>query len=175
MLSSREYMATGGILPCCFSCNGCNRASSEPIAKYLQDRYFWYLAYLHCLLRGGRNMSASRTKYGRWRTFCIDTGRGAAGDAGRFFHRCRPCHGISTQTKLPVEAFLTGRFAQIERVRAAYDTVSVFCHKEPGIEGRYAEKRYCGDDDSIKSYFYRRREKSDLIQICGDRFRRSEG
>ena len=54
-----------------FHAMGVTGASSEPVVKYLQDRYFCILptSTVYC---AGRNMSARRTKYGRWRTFCID-------------------------------------------------------------------------------------------------------
>ena len=54
-----------------FHAMGVTGASSEPIARYLQDRYFCILptSTVYC---EGQNMSASWTKYGRGRTFCID-------------------------------------------------------------------------------------------------------
>ena len=55
-----------------FHAMGVTGASSEPIARYLQDRYFCILPPPPFTARG-RNMSASWTKYGRWRAIC--TGR----------------------------------------------------------------------------------------------------
>ena len=54
-----------------FHAMGVTGASSEPIARYLQDRYFCILptSTVYC---EGQKLSASWTKYGRWRTFCID-------------------------------------------------------------------------------------------------------
>ena len=54
-----------------FHAMGVTGASSEPVVKYLQDRYFCILPPPPFTVPG-RNMSARRTKYGRWRTFCID-------------------------------------------------------------------------------------------------------
>ena len=77
-----------------FHAMGVTGASSEPIARYLQDRYFCILAHLHRLLRGAEIcQQAGRNTAGGG--LSASTGRGAAGDGGRFFHRCRPCHGVS--------------------------------------------------------------------------------
>lgn len=77
-----------------FHAMGVTGASSEPIAKYLQDRYFCILptSTVYCegaeiCQQAGRNTAGGGLS--------ASTGRGTAGNDGRFFHRYRPCLGVS--------------------------------------------------------------------------------
>ena len=76
-----------------FHAMGVTGASSEPIARYLQGRYFCtcppppFTRGAEICQQAGRNTAGGGLS--------ASTGRGAAGDGGRFFHRCRPCHGVS--------------------------------------------------------------------------------
>ena len=102
-------------------------------------------------------MSASWTKYGRWRTFCID----------REWRRWRWWSASSigadlamtflTQTKLPVEhAFFDGgQFAQIGKgTRRIMTPFLYFAIKSLyWSKGGTLKKILWCDDDSIKSYF----------------------
>lgn len=54
-----------------FHAMGVTGASSEPIARYLQDRYFCILPTSTVYCEGQKYVS-KLAKYGRWRTFCID-------------------------------------------------------------------------------------------------------
>ena len=76
------------------SCNGCDRSEQRTDCEVFAGSIFLHLAHLHRLLRGaeicqqtGRNTAGGGLS--------ASAGRGAAGDGGRFFHRCRPCHGVS--------------------------------------------------------------------------------
>ena len=60
-----------------FHAMGVTGASSKPVAQYLKDSYFCILPTSTVYREGQKYLSK------------------AAGDGGRFFHRCRPCHGVS--------------------------------------------------------------------------------
>ncbi len=93
-------------------------------------------------------MSASWTKYGRWRTFLHRQGVERLAMVVASSIGADLAMAFLTQTKLPVEhAFFDGgQFAQIGKGDAPHhDAVSVFRHQEPVlVEGRYAEKDHCG-------------------------------
>ncbi len=127
-----------------FHAMGVTGSSSEPVARYLQDRYFCILPTSTVYCEGQKYVSK------------LDEIR----QVEDFLHRqgverlamvVASCIGADlamaflTQTKLPVEhAFFDGgQFAQIGKGHAPYhDAVSVFCHQELilVVEGRYAEK-----------------------------------
>ena len=71
-----------------FHAMGVTGASSEPIARYLQDRYFCILPTSTVYCEGQKYVS--KLDEIRQVELSASAGRGAAGDGGRFFHRCRP-------------------------------------------------------------------------------------
>lgn len=86
------------------------------------------------------------------------TGRGAAGDGGRFFHRCRPCHGVSDADEAArgVYAFFDGeQFAQIGKGTRRIMTLFLYFAIKSlyWSKGGTLKKILWCDDDSIKSYF----------------------
>ena len=52
-----------------FHAMGVTGASSEPIARYLQDRYFCILPTSTVYCEGQKYVSKAGRNYGRWRTF----------------------------------------------------------------------------------------------------------
>ena len=115
-----------------FHAMGVTGASSEPIARYLQDRYFCILPTSTVYCEGQKYVSKLDEirqvedflhRQGVERLAMVVASSIGADLAMAFL----------TQTKLPVEhAFFDGAY---------HDAVSVFCHQESIlVEGRYAEK-----------------------------------
>ena len=77
-----------------FHAMGVTGASSEPIARYLQDRYFCILPTSTVYCEGQKYVS-KLDEIRQVEDFLHRQGVETAGDGGRFFHRCRPCHGVS--------------------------------------------------------------------------------
>lgn len=77
-----------------FHAMGVTGASSEPIAKYLQDRYFCILPTSTVYCEGQKYVS-KLDEIRQVEDFLHRQGRGTAGNDGRFFHRYRPCLGVS--------------------------------------------------------------------------------
>lgn len=125
-----------------FHAMGVTGASSEPIARYLQDRYFCILPTSTVYCEGQKYVSKLDEirqvedflhRQGVERLAMVVASSIGADLAMAFL----------TQTKLPVEhAFFDGgQFAQSERYAPHYDTVSVFRYQEPVlVEGRHTEK-----------------------------------
>ncbi|UKI22398.1 MAG: hypothetical protein L6V88_08555 [Anaerotruncus sp.] len=126
-----------------FHAMGVTGASSEPIAKYLQDRYFCILPTSTAYCEGQKYVSKPDEirqvedflhRQGVERLAMVVASSIGADLAMAFL----------TQTKLPVEhAFFDGgQFAQIgKRYPPHYDTVFVFRYQEPVlVEGRHTEK-----------------------------------
>ena len=76
-----------------FHAMGVTGESSEPVAKYLQDRYFCILPTSTVYCKGQKYVSKA-DEIRQVEDFLKSTGRGTPGDGGRFFHRCRSCHGV---------------------------------------------------------------------------------
>ena len=140
-----------------FHAMGVTGASSEPIARYLQDRYFCISAYLHRLLRGAEICQQGWTKYGRWRTFCIDRAWRRLAMVVASSIGADLAMAFLTQTKLPVEhAFFDGgQFAQIGKgTRRIMTPFLYFAIKSLyWSKGGTLKKILWCDDDSIKPYF----------------------
>ena len=126
-----------------FHAMGVTGASSEPIARFLQDRYFCILPTSTVYCEGQKYVSKLDEirqvedflhRQGVERLAMVVASSIGADLAMAFL----------TQTKLPVEhAFFDGgQFRPNRKGHAPYhDAVSVFCHQEPIlVEGRYAEK-----------------------------------
>ena len=104
-----------------FHAMGVTGASSEPVANYLQDRYFCILPTSTVYCEGQKYVS-KLDEIRQVEGLSASTGRGAAGDGGRFFHRCRPCHGIFDTTRsCPLGTFslMAGNLRKSEKVCAA--------------------------------------------------------
>ena len=140
-----------------FHAMGVTGASSEPIATFLQDRYFCILPTSTVYCEGQKYVSKLDEirqvedflhRQGVERLAMVVASSIGADLAMAFL----------TQTKLPVEhAFFDGgQFAQNRKGHAPYhDAVSVFLPSRAciGSKGGTLKKILWCDDDSIKSYF----------------------
>ena len=125
-----------------FHAMGVTGESSEPVAKYLQDRYFCILPTSTVYCKGQKYVSKAdeirqvedflQEKNVNRLALVVASSIGA--DLAMAF---------LTQTKLPVGHvfFDGGQFAQIGKGTRRIDTVSVFRYQEPVlVEGRHTEK-----------------------------------